>query len=140
MHLHDMPLLNIHLQNPTFKSDKRKPSVNKTTPLPPSPFPLPPSPFPLPPTLRNAPNKKDYFQQRLYYMLDILQMNSLAFSSNTRSLCLHRFGCFLLLSDGLLLLCLKKLKCTNLKSGKKEFVVLSATCLQICSIKHNWHF
>ena len=112
MHLHDTPLLNIHLQNPTFKSDKRKPSVNKTTPLP-------PSPFPLPPTLRNAPNKKDYFQQRLYYMLDILQMNSLAFSSNTRSLCLHRFGCFLLLSDGLLLLCLKKLKCTNLMSDKK---------------------
>lgn len=105
MHVHDMPLLNIHLQNPTFKSDKRKPSVNKTTPLP--------------PTLRNAPNKKDYFQQRLYYMLDILQMNSLAFSSNTRSLCLHRFGCFLLLSDGLLLLCLKKLKCTNLMSDKK---------------------
>lgn len=34
MHVHDMPLLNIHLQNPNFKSDKRKPSVNKTTPLP----------------------------------------------------------------------------------------------------------
>ena len=39
MHAHDMPLLNIHLQNPTFKSDKRKPSVNKTTPPP-----LPPPP------------------------------------------------------------------------------------------------
>lgn len=35
MHVHDMPLLNIHLQNPTFKSDKRKPSVNKTSPPPP---------------------------------------------------------------------------------------------------------
>ena len=43
MHVHDMPLLNIHLKNPNFKSDKRKPSVNKTTPLPPSPFPLPPT-------------------------------------------------------------------------------------------------
>lgn len=30
-----MPLLNIHLKNPNFKSDKRKTSVNKTTPLPP---------------------------------------------------------------------------------------------------------
>ena len=39
MHVHDMPLLNIHLKNPNFKSDKRKPSVNKTTPLPPPPNP-----------------------------------------------------------------------------------------------------
>ena len=39
MHVHDMPLLNIHLKNPNFKSDKRKPYVNKTTPLPPPPNP-----------------------------------------------------------------------------------------------------
>ena len=44
MHVHDMPLLNIHLKNPNFKSDKRKPSVNKTTHLPPSLFPPPPNP------------------------------------------------------------------------------------------------